>query len=112
MINQSAESSLQSNKSEHLKALDKNKKHFKMASKLFAQIEMVQQASGKKPKEEEAEFEGGEEDMSCLPPEWMLSMINHSLIEAHSKQMATYRALKEQFKDLKETIEYKDWQKD
>ena len=81
-----------------------------MASKLFAQIEMVQQASGKKPKEEEEEpeFEGGGEDMSCLPPEWMLSMINHSLIEAHSKQMATYRALKEQFKDLKEIIDNKD----
>ena len=65
----------------------------------------IQQECVAKLQEEEAEFEGGGEDMSCLPPEWMLDMINHSLIEAHSKQMATYRALKEQFKDLKETID-------
>ena len=31
--------------------------------------------------------------MSRLPPEWMLELATHSLMEAHAKQMATYKAL-------------------
>jgi len=61
--------------------MDNSKKHLKMANKLFAQIEMINKSSAKKYKEEEPEYEGGEE--MSLPPEWMLEMINQSLLAAH-----------------------------
>jgi hypothetical protein len=40
------------------------------------------------------------------PSGWMLDVINQSLVAAHEQQMATYKALKEEFKDLKNIMNY------